>query len=260
MPAKLNKKRILVTRPREQSKRLSELISEHGGKAILFPTIEIRVVDSPGNILADNMALLSYDFVLFVSRNAVNVAFDHYLKKINWPAHLRFVAIGAGTAEALSARKIGPVLHAGIQADSETLLKLPELQSEYLAGKKVLIIRGVGGREYLADNLTDRGALVDYAEVYERCLPQYEMKDSHDIWQDIKPGAVIATSNEGLNNLVSLTAELDRPQLFSTPLVLMSARSVNLAKESGFISEVRVATDKNDEGLLSALLDLVGEK
>ena len=45
------------------------------------------------------------------------------------------------------------VIHAGVQADSEALLHLPEMQKETLIGKKVLIIRGVGGREYLADNL-----------------------------------------------------------------------------------------------------------
>jgi len=70
---------------------------------------------------------------------------------------------------------------------------------------------------------------------------------------------VIASSNEGLNNLLKLTSETDRELLFSTPLVVMSARTADLAKELGFIAETGVAEGKSDEGLVSALLQLVGD-
>jgi uroporphyrinogen-III synthase len=255
----LNNKQILVTRPKHQADNLCELIAANGGQAIAFPTIEIQAVANPGDSLTSSKALSEYDFVVFVSRNAVKVAFDQFLSQVSLPEHIKIIAIGAGTAEALSEMNITAVIHAGKQADSEALLQLPEMQKEEITGKKILIIRGVGGREYLADNLIGRGALVDYAEVYKRCLPEYGSKDSHKIWQDIRPNAVIITSNDGLNNLLRLTLEADKAQLFSTPLVLMSARSDNLAKELGFVSDTSIAVDKNDEGLLLALLDLVGE-
>lgn len=261
MSVSLNNKRILVTRPRHQAERLCALVTNNGGQAILFPTIDIqRVKDSVHNKLILDDVLSGFDIVIFVSRNAVKFAFDHHLSTADLSNDIQFVAIGAGTAEAFSEWGDMPVLHAGVHADSETLLQLPEMQKDRLAGKKILIIRGVGGREYLADNLISRGAFVDYAEVYRRCLPEYEMNDCHKIWQDIKPEAIIVSSNEGLANLVSLTSELDQLQLFSTPLVLMSARSVNLAKQSGFVSKMSIAKVKNDEGLLLALLDLVGEQ
>lgn len=260
MSVSINNKRILVTRPRHQAERLCARISDYGGQAILFPTIDIqRVEDSAHNELSGADVLSGVDIVIFVSRNAVKFAFDHYLSTVDLPKDIQFVAIGAGTAEALSESGIMSVLHAGVYADSETLLQLPEMQNERIAGKKILIIRGVGGREYLADNLKTRGACVDYAEVYRRCLPEYEVNDCHKIWQDVKPEAIIVSSNEGLTNLVSLTPEIDQLQLFSTPLVLMSARSVNLAQQSGFVSKMSIAKVKNDEGLFLALLDLVGE-
>ncbi len=259
MSVSLDKKRILVTRPKHQAEHLCELITANGGQAIAYPTIEIQPVKDHDKILVNSNALSEYNFIVFVSRNAVKMAFDHYLSLASLPAHITVFAIGAGTAETLSSLNIKNVIHAGTQADSEALLNLSEMQEERLTSKKALIIRGVGGREYLADNLKSRGASVDYAEVYKRCLPEYDVKDSHEIWQDIKPDATVITSNDGLNNLVHLTPETDQPQLFSTPLVLMSARSDNLAKELGFVSVTSTAIDKNDEGLLSALLDLVGE-
>ena len=260
MSVSLNNKSILVTRPRHQAGRLCALITDNRGQAILFPTIDIkRVEESAHNELSRGDALSDFDIVIFVSRNAVKFACDHYLSRADLQKDIQFVAIGVGTAETMSEWGIMPVLHAGVHADSETLLQLPEMQNDQLAGKNILIIRGLGGREYLADNLLSRGASVDYAEVYRRCLPEYEVNDCHKIWQDIKPEAIIVSSNEGLANLVSLTPEIDQQQLFSTPLVLMSARSVNLAKQSGFVSKMSIAKVKNDEGLLLALLDLVGE-
>ncbi len=260
MTVTLNNKRILVTRPRYQADRLCELISNNGGQAVSFPTIEIKPVTESEKLLARFNNINEYNFVIFVSRNAVKMAFDLYLGESGLPDHVQLVAIGAGTADALADRNITNVLHAGTQADSESLLQLAELQRERLLDKKILIVRGIGGREFLADNLKARGASVDYAEVYLRCLPEYEMKDSHEIWQDNKPEAVIVSSNEGLNNLVSLTSENDQQQLFSTPLVAMSTRTAVHAKVLGFISETRVANDKNDEGLMSALLELIGDK
>jgi uroporphyrinogen-III synthase len=255
----LNNKKILVTRPKHQADYLCDIISDNGGQAVSFPTIEIQAVEKSENLSALFNTINEYDFVIFVSRNAARIAFDLYLDESDIPEQVQVVAIGSGTADILTGLSITKVLHAGLQADSETLLQIPELQKEILQDKKILIVRGVGGRSLLADNLKDRGASVEYAEVYKRCLPEYEMKDSHKIWQDIKPEAVIVTSNEGLNNLVSLTLENDQQQLFSTPLVAISERNADLAKELGFISELRVAKGKNDEGLLSALLELVGE-
>ena len=255
----LNSKRILITRPEHQAAHLCELVSKAGGENILFPTIEIRPVLDSEKLSNCFKHINKYDFVIFVSRNAVKMVFDHYIRQSELPEHIQWLAIGAGTAAALADMNMTNVLHAGVQADSESLLQLPELQSEFVQHRKILVVRGVGGRELLADTLKTRGASVDYAEVYARCLPEYEVQERHEIWQQLKPEAVIVSSNEGLNNLIKLTLEADQKQLFKLPLVVMSARTADLAKELGFIAEKEIAKDKNDEGLVSALLQLVGD-
>ncbi len=258
--ASLKNKRILVTRPAHQAEQLCRLISDVGGTAVVFPTIEIRPVLNSKE-LSDCFANINqYDFVIFVSRNAVAAVFQYYLNKDDLNSgNIQLLAIGSGTASALSELSMSDVLHAGVQADSESLLLLSELDSELVRNRKVLIVRGIGGRELLADNLKQRGAWVDYAEVYQRALPEYEIQQSRELWQNEQPDAVIISSNEGLENLLKLTADVDQEKLFKTPLIMMSTRNAELAKQSGFLSETRIAKEKNDEGLLSALLELVGE-
>ncbi len=256
----LNNKRILVTRPKNQADYLCQLISNAVGESVLFPTIEIQPVLNSDELCNCFSNINKYDFVIFVSRNAVNVVFENYLSQSNLPELTQLLAIGSGTATVLAEMNITDVLHAGVQADSENLLQLPELQSDFIRDKKVLIVRGVGGRELLADNLKTRGANVDYAEVYKRCLPEYEIQERHEIWQNKTPDAVIVSSNEGLENLLKLTPEADQKQLFKTPLVVMSVRNADLAKEMGFVAEIEIAKNKNDEGLLTAVLELVGDE
>ena len=255
----LKKKRILVTRPKHQADHLCKLISSNGGEAIAFPTIDIQPINESDESLVKSNAFSEYDFIIFISRNAVEIAFDRYLSLARLPAHIKIFAIGAGTADVLLARNIKNVIHAGVQADSRAFLNLSQMQKRRLKDKKVLIIRGIGGRQYLADNLKSRGASVDYAEVYKRCLPEQDVNNIYQEWQNTKLDAIVITSNEGLNNLVSLVSENDHSQLFNTPLVLMSTRNDNLAKELGFVSNTSIAINKSDEGLLLAILDLVGE-
>ena len=255
----LKKKRILVTRPKHQADHLCKLISSNGGEAIAFPTIDIQPINESDKSLVKSNAFSEYDFIIFISRNAVEIAFDRYLSLARLPAHIKIFAIGAGTADVLLARNIKNVIHAGVQADSKAFLNLSQMQKRRLKDKKVLIIRGIGGRQCLADNLKSRGASVDYAEVYKRCLPEQDVNNIYQEWQNTKLDAIVITSNEGLNNLVSLVSENDHSRLFNTPLVLMSIRNDNLAKELGFVSNTSIAINKSDEGLLLAILDLVGE-
>ena len=54
--------------------------------------------------------------------------------------------------------------------DSEALMGLPRWQALLRTNHlRVLIWRGVGGREYLAQAIRDKGGRVDYLEFYRRC-------------------------------------------------------------------------------------------
>ncbi len=259
MTLTLNNKKVLVTRPRHQSDHLCELISNAGGSSLRFPTIEIQAVLNSEKLSNCFANINEYDYIIFVSRNAVKVVFENYLKLSDLANQVQLLAVGAGTTAVLAKMDIMNVLHAGAEADSESLLLLPELQREVINNKRILIVRGLGGRELLADTLKERGANVEYAEVYQRCLPEYKIQERHGLWQNDEIDVIIASSNEGLDNLLKLTEEEDKQQLFKTPLAVMSKRNANLARELGFISGLGIAKASSDEGLLAAVIELVGD-
>ena len=87
------------------------------------------------------------------------------------PEIIKVIAIGPTTARAVSDLFGCTVIHSDVGVTSEDLLSLPEL--EEIAGKQIGILRGKGGRELLAAELRERGAVVDYFEVYRRKIHAY---------------------------------------------------------------------------------------
>jgi len=138
---------------------------------------------------------------------------------------------------------------------SEGLLKA--LADKVLAKKKILIIRGVGGREALAEGLRNRHALVDYAEVYRRQLPNIDSGYLSKLYEQGIDVITIA-SGETLQNwatTISQAALSDsrKQQLRSCPLVVVSERIRELAQQLGFSDTVVVASQPDNAGLVKAI-------
>lgn len=240
---------VLVTRPAPQAEILCRLIREAGGAPVAFPTIEIcPALDSqtPRALLAEH-----WDLLVFVSRNAV----EHGLALLppnGLPAGARLAAVGRATANALAAAGHPATLVPASGFDSEGLLALPELQQ--MNGKRVLIVRGDGGRTLLAQSLTARGALVRYAEVYRRMLPTVDATALLPAWRR-EVDLLTATSDEVLTNLMTLVGSAGRDWLLATPLVVISDRGASFAMQQGFRT-VAVAEEASDEGVFEALCRL----
>jgi uroporphyrinogen-III synthase len=242
---------VLVTRPAGQATRLCRLIEEAGGRAISFPTVEILPAEDPAS--ARRLLAQSWDLLIFVSRNAVEQAID-LLPGGRLPERPVLAAVGAATAAALAVAGRGPELVPDGRFDSEALLALPQLAD--MGGKRVLIVRGQGGRPFLGDALSARGAEVTYAEVYRRVLPQADGPNLTARWsRDVQ--LATATSGEVLNNLLTLVGDAGRGALLATPLVVVSERTAETARSLGF-SRVEVAERAADEEVLAALCRAAG--
>jgi uroporphyrinogen-III synthase len=248
----LDHARILVTRPAHQAQNLCDLIAAAGGEPVLLPAIEVV---GPSDFQAVNAVidrLDEFDLAIFVSANAVAYGDDLVrARRGRWPAALQVAAVGRRTAELLTARGLKVTICPAADYNSESLLADAALQ--LAAGRRILIFRGAGGRELLAETLRARGAQVEYAEVYRRCLPpegaRRFSRQMEDQWVD----AIVVTSNEGLENLLSMAGDLYRERLLSTPLVVISARTATHARGLGFLLTPCVAKESSDRGLVEAL-------
>jgi uncharacterized protein HemX/uroporphyrinogen-III synthase len=220
---------IVITRPAGQAGELASLIEAQGARALRFPAIEIQ--DVPGWQLPE---LEGFDLAVFVSPSAVHKVFERIEK---WPQRPRAAAVGGGTRRELERRGAGEVLAPEAGGDSEALLALPPMQD--MAGKRIVIFRGEGGRELLGETLSARGAQVTYAECYRRVRPQADSGPLLEAWQRGEVHAVTVSSAQGLDNLVELLGAAGRPHLARTPLFATHERIAQHAKQHA-IAEVLV--------------------
>lgn len=240
--------RILITRPAHQTKDLAAQTQSLGGMAIHFPTLEIISTKNIKKIILDIKKLKQYDFVIFISPNAVFKTTD-YIHRIwpIWPNNTKTIATGPGTGLALKQHRLPCDSYPEANFNGTGLLNLVALQD--IKQKKILIIKGVGGQLYLAKGLQARGAHVDTLNVYKRQLPKIDKANIPEQTIDV----IICTSHSGLKNLVSLLYPYWQDTLFQKQVLVMSPRLAASAKKLGFVKPPLISDNASNAGIVSAL-------
>lgn len=243
---------VMVTRPAHQAAHLEGLLREAGATPLRFPVLEILDPEDSGPLLALIDRLQEFDLAVFISPNAVNKAMNLIRARRELPPGLRVAAVGKRSAMELK-NFLGrePDLFPRRKFDSEALLALPELQD--VRGRRVVIFRGDGGREYLGDTLRARGAEVEYANAYRRGRPRADIGRLQREWARGGIDVITITSGEGLRNLFDMVGKLAQHWLRRTQLVVVSERLVPLARELGFKQEPVVAAEASDEAMVEAI-------
>ena len=250
MTQPLRGRTIVVTRPRAQATRLADWIAEQGGEPVIFPLLEITPLADPAPLQAAIVRLGNYSLAIFISPNAVDFSLPAILASQGWPSGLRAVAIGQSSVALLARYGIGNALAPVDRFDSEALLELPEMQRVCVAGKRVLIFRGNGGRELLADTLRERGAEVDEVSCYQRSAPA-DAAPLQALWRSGQLDALTISSSEGLRNLVDLLDAPARSLLRSTPMFVPHQRIAELAQ--ALAMQRVILTGAADAGIIAAL-------
>ena len=243
---------IVVTRPREQAAKLAQRIGQAGGTPLLFPLLDITAVQDSNMLREQISRLAQFDLAIFISPNAVQYGMAAILAAGSLPAGLKLATIGQGSARELREFGIPTVIAPTERSDSEGLLELPELQN--VAGWRVMILRGNGGRELLGDTLKARGATVEYVTCYLRDKPQQDV----GALLDTAPDAITITSSEALGYFWQMLDESAQDALRDTPLFVPHARIAELARQQGW-RQVQL-TGAGDDGLLSALIAWANQK
>ncbi len=232
---------VVVMRPQPAADRLAGKLEQAGFVALAAPALEI-VARGPVTL-----PTVAPDLVVFVSAAAARHGVGVVAGRLRDSTTV--LAVGESTAAELA----GSGLQAKFPEDarSEGLLAIPELADP--AGRNVWIVRGVGGREHLADSLRDRGATVSYVEVYKR-RPLAEPLAALGRW----PHAFVVTSGAIFDAFHAhwpvRAALLDprRAPLADVNVVVVSPRIAQMARASGYTS-VRSAAGARDEALLASL-------
>ncbi len=246
---------VLVTRPAHQSQHVIALLESAGAHAIPFPAIEILPVEATDTLNAQLAMLENFQIIIFISANAVEHGLNLIKNSGKSLKHADIVAIGNSTARALEKHQIPVAITPETDFTSEALLHMPRMQTDKIAGKKILIIRGTGGREHLAQTLRSRGAQVDYLEVYQRKRPETDHRLLNELWSDKGIHIVTVSSNEVLKNLYDMLDKKGQDALLNTPLIVPGHRCAELATQLGFRNHIEIATSATDESMLAAIIN-----
>lgn len=281
---------VVVTRPAGQSRQLTEALSAAGLDVLGFPLLAIGPVADDGPLRAALAQLADFALVIFVSPNAVAFALDALAQVQNkpapqWPESVPVAVVGPASVAALAERGIAAPAHrviapagcttgheadngdaanggdsAEARFDSEALWQQLEAQLDAgtLDGRQVLIVRGNGGRDWLAERLRAAGAEVRAVEAYRRSIPTPGSMQWQAVGDGLKPGAPplawLLTSSEAVRNLDAMARQALSPQelasLRQVQCIAPHARIAEQAAALGFSHVLRAAP--GDEGLLAA--------
>lgn len=241
---------VLVTRPREHATALCAMIEQHGGVAISWPTVTIEPRAPGQDALKDLEQADPKDIAIFVSRNAVR----HGADLLRQSPALRIAAVGRATMTELQDSGFDVDI-LPTDPDSEGLLAHDALQD--VDGRRVFIVRGVGGRGLLGRELAARGARVIFVEVYERLCPSPAAEELEGVvsrWTAGDCRLFTATSVEILDNLATMLGPQHAELFRASALVAVSNRVVKRAGEIGHRGAQLLATGPDDQSLLDVMI------
>lgn len=169
---------VLLTRLPADNERLASRLEACGVRSYCVPLLRIEPEEEDSDQRHLMLDLDRYQAVIAISPVAARLGLerlDRYWPQV--PVGIDWFAVGNTTAGIL--RDYGlPAQAPEDGQDSEALLRLPRwaelLRQPHL---RVLIWRGVGGREHLANAITAVGGQVDYLELYQR-RPAEQLADS----------------------------------------------------------------------------------
>ncbi len=242
---------VLVTRPAGQEAALCRAVTAAGYVAHSQPLLELNAIPSLSPDQRQHLLDLDcYRHILFVSGNAVRFGMV-WIEALRprLPEGSNWYAVGEATASLLRAH--GVEVHTpGDEMTSEGLLALPALQA--VAGDRILIVKGEGGRSALREELSRRGARVDELACYRRSCPRLAPGELASRLQRWGIGVILLSSGEGLANLLALLAPEEFSKLRHVALIVPSTRVADAAREAGF-DQIVTADNASDAAMLAAL-------
>ena len=269
----MSTKTIIVTRPSGQARQLIEVLTnsiEQSGVAnrslpeiISLPLLTI--VPKADDHLADHIAttLKDADLAIFVSPNAIECVMR--LLERDWQEFSKKIipigVMGGSSKFALQNHGIGqennptPILipKNNEEWDSEGLWRELQNLGWDWETKKVIIFKGEGGRDWLADTLAKAGATVEAISTYTRIPLDLNNPAWHAIHEmDFSKSLWLLTSSEAVRYLGKVVKD-QFPQGLQTASALCSHHNIADAAEAIGFGEV-FTSEPGDEALIKASL------
>ncbi|WNW12789.1 uroporphyrinogen-III synthase [Pseudomonas sp. DTU_2021_1001937_2_SI_NGA_ILE_001] len=225
--------RLLLTRPAQESAAVAQVLAQAGVACSSLPLLEtapLPLSDAQRSLVFD---LMTFQAVIVVSKPAARLAVELLDEIWPQPPLQPWFCVGAGTGQILLDYGLIDVSWSTQGDDSEALVEVPALQKAIaIPGSRVLIMRGEGGREWMAEQLREQGVKVEYLSLYRRYLPDYPPGALLQRVRGERLNGLVVSSGQGLEHLLQL-AGTSWPELADLPLFVPSPRVAELARAAG---------------------------
>ncbi|RIH88357.1 uroporphyrinogen-III synthase [Calidithermus roseus] len=237
----LKGKRVVITRPLEQSGELRALLEGAGGIPILFPTLATEAIPLS---TSQHFRHHTYDWLLFTSANGVRYGLEYLAASgLALAPSTRIGVVGAATAAALEPYGLKADLIAQ-KSSAEGLLEALRARGP-LAGQRFLLLVAEEARGELFEGLKAERAFVERIPVYRTVLghPNPEalaaLREGFD--------AAVFASPSSVRGWVALA-----PGIVPPKVVCIGPTTAQAARECGLGVDC-VADAQSAAGLLEAL-------
>jgi len=250
----LRGKKVIVTRPADQARRLLDALAAMGVEPLICPTIRTEAA-GPAELEALRDQLGAYDWLFFTSENGVRyffAALDQLGLDVRSVARARFAAVGAGTADRLARYHIKadfiPTTYRA-EAMLEAFCK-----QQTVVGQRILRIRGDRGPTTLEDGLRAHGAMVDTVLAYH-IRPATIRPDILDTLRVEGADAITFTSGSAVESFERLVSDHD---LHATvKAICIGPITADAAERLGW-QQVIVADESSVAGLIDCVRRTLG--
>lgn len=232
--------RVIVTRPAAQAADWVTQLRVHAIDAVALPLIGIAPVADPAPLVAAWRGLGSRRLVVFVSPNAADHFFAQRPPDGAWPPGVLAGSPGPGTTRALLAHGVPPdqIVEPAADAaqfDSEALWA--QLRGRDWHGAEVLVVRGDGGRDWLAQTLREAGAEVAHVAAYRRVPPRFDAPAAALLREALARPAMhlwLFSSSEAIDHLLAWPGVAEVGALGRASALATHPRIAERARQAGF--------------------------
>lgn len=203
---------LINTRPASRAHALSQSLAQRGVQVLNLPLLELKPFAFDAALAKLYAQLPTASAIVVVSPTAVEMGM-RYLQQAGLSlaqlSHVQWIAVGQKTAQALADFAIQAQVP--LVESSEGMLQLQALQDAQLGC--VAVWRGEGGRQFMLQQLQQRGVRLLNFHLYQRHCPVAALQQWQQMQAQLPPDqayAVLISSEASWHNWLSLDANIYR--------------------------------------------------
>ena len=247
-------KKITVTRPKISGNTLSVKLRNLGAKVYDYPCIEIQEIINNETLKSEMGHISEYSWLVFTSKNGVQIFFDYLLKEkmdCRVLSNIKIAAIGSQTAQSLYDR--------GIIADF-----VPDVfDGEHLANglaeiidkkDRVLLVRALMGTEEIPNILRERGIFFIDVPIYKTLFKNENSQHIESLIEHNEVDFITFTSASTVEGFINSMPKVDLSKVTG---ICIGDKTALRAKHYG-IKHV-ISEEATIDSMLAKILEVCNE-